>query len=881
MKYFSDFDQLSKAMVLVGTPVTILNPAKVEGVVEAFGNGLTLPSGNVFVPQFDTTEATTGRRTQLIADEFPGNVSASLNRYLKDNNGDWVASPDGRTNAIFYAGQVWWPELEVEYQETDYIVQSWSLSGDTLTVLTTNGLSQPFTRFLGLSQPEPDLVTPISSPRQYGDGTSTAFTSPNSNAAAPENFRVVIDGFVQAPGISYTVAPGQITFTEAPPVNSEIDIVYFYPVTIEGIDGIIPLIHPRHTADGVSREYSTPSTIGASPNSFSITFDGLVQRPVTDYTIDASGNAVFVEVPDVGTQIDITFYNPSTVELDPAADLSFNPVTATGTTAPRTLNDRFSDVVNVKDFGAVGDWNSTSQTGSDDTLAFQSAIDSILTGSRRTGTPKAIYLPKGSYRIDSVAIPQEIGFALQIVGDGYEATTVWNSGTWTCEIEGLLFKDFSAFNILQEDGTEGSWGECFIECARPNKALDVDLVLSGMRIGYSTAWAKVHGRGFSIKGASVGVYCRRILEVVCDPDSVFTGDKNDTLQTGMRHYTFNSLRTDNVRELLGASGLGEQRSYINQIQITDCDLASMQRIINDTNMGCQKMIVNNNIASNAFQNGALNVKRFRGLTMLGNNFSALEDTEQGTLDSTDSIQWLLFTQEGNRDITICNNHIRGLTRGAMRLIGSSDHRNIDFSNNTLDEFATFDDGTNTVVVVDSDANIHGLTLRDNKVYSRVPQNRNYQWQSGANNEYLINSGNISNFDFTDNTYTPILYAGSTPIGTQPSLFHTDYIVSGGYCTVDLVLNADLSAETGTLGFSLPVVAVAEASSVTGGYSGGGSYVDWDGITLPADVTIHGCFVDASSQKVLINTQTLGTTPYLDCNRGSATTRFRLKFRYKV
>lgn len=59
----------------------------------------------------------------------------------------------------------------------------------------------------------------------------------------------------------------------------------------------------------------------------------------------------------------------------------FVPVVAEGTTKPRMLKDRFADVVNVKDFGAVGDGVH------DDTAAIQAAIDS----------GKNIFIPMGVY----------------------------------------------------------------------------------------------------------------------------------------------------------------------------------------------------------------------------------------------------------------------------------------------------------------------------------------------------------------------------------------------------------------------------------------------------------------------------------------------------
>lgn len=80
-------------------------------------------------------------------------------------------------------------------------------------------------------------------------------------------------------------------------------------------------------------------------------------------------------------------------------------VVATGSDTPRTLADRFGDVVNVRDFGAVGDGVT------DDTAAIQVAIE-------KSG---CIYFPKGTYiisetlRIPSNTVLQGAGMGITII----------------------------------------------------------------------------------------------------------------------------------------------------------------------------------------------------------------------------------------------------------------------------------------------------------------------------------------------------------------------------------------------------------------------------------------------------------------------------------
>lgn len=78
----------------------------------------------------------------------------------------------------------------------------------------------------------------------------------------------------------------------------------------------------------------------------------------------------------------------------------------------RTAQSKMRDSVSVKDFGAVGNGIIN------DTAAFQNAVNSLANG----GT---VYMPAGTYLLDSVNIPHDIGFIpipIQMIGAGTSAT---------------------------------------------------------------------------------------------------------------------------------------------------------------------------------------------------------------------------------------------------------------------------------------------------------------------------------------------------------------------------------------------------------------------------------------------------------------------------
>lgn len=138
MKTFNTFGDLAEAKVLTGTPVSILEPGMVQGVVRTTGEGLSLLSGNVFVPNFENIELVAGRKISLLEDSFVDNLSTYVNSYIQEDSGAWVPSDDGLTSAIYYHGQLWNPIQEVVASTAGYLVRSWTITDGLLEVVTTD-----------------------------------------------------------------------------------------------------------------------------------------------------------------------------------------------------------------------------------------------------------------------------------------------------------------------------------------------------------------------------------------------------------------------------------------------------------------------------------------------------------------------------------------------------------------------------------------------------------------------------------------------------------------------------------------------------------------------------------------------------------------------
>jgi hypothetical protein len=137
-----------------------------------------------------------------------------------------------------------------------------------------------------------------------------------------------------------------------------------------------------HTGDGTNDQFTlsfTPQTGTAS--AFRVAIDGVLQTPDDAYTIDSGASTItFTSAPPVNAEIVV-------IATGTAQDVNSIGVTATGSTAARTLADRFGEVVNVKDYGA-------DPASADNTTAINSAFTAAFNAGGGT-----VYFPAGNYTV--------------------------------------------------------------------------------------------------------------------------------------------------------------------------------------------------------------------------------------------------------------------------------------------------------------------------------------------------------------------------------------------------------------------------------------------------------------------------------------------------
>jgi hypothetical protein len=203
-----------------------------------------------------------------------------------------------------------------------------------------------------------------------GNGSTTTYSLPNATALLSAAYLVYIDGVVQAP-VNYTIASGNpltIVFSTAIPNGSQVVIVCMGSASQGTLDGV--------TINGATINTATINNLTAT---------GTLALPAGSVTSTMILNGTIVDA-DINAAAAI-------------ATSKLAPVTATGSTTARSLPNRFADVVNVKDFGAIGNGVA------DDTAAIQAAVNS-------TSPFGEVFFPEGTYKISStITLPSSSGLS--------------------------------------------------------------------------------------------------------------------------------------------------------------------------------------------------------------------------------------------------------------------------------------------------------------------------------------------------------------------------------------------------------------------------------------------------------------------------------------
>ncbi len=160
----------------------------------------------------------------------------------------------------------------------------------------------------------------------------------------------------------------------------------------------------------LNRTMQVPKTDAITGSSLEIPIDSL--RASKSFQFDSSGNPVMIT----------------------PTDASGTTVTATGSTTGRTLAERFSDVINVKDYGATGDGTT------DDTTEIQAALDKASSG----GT---VFFPVGDYLI-SASLNVKSDTTLR--GEGYGSKIICPDAGWVL----VAFINMGLINIDTKSNVE-------------------------------------------------------------------------------------------------------------------------------------------------------------------------------------------------------------------------------------------------------------------------------------------------------------------------------------------------------------------------------------------------------------------------------------------
>lgn len=487
-----------------------------------------------------------------------------------------------------------------------------------------------------------------------------------------------------------------------------------------------------------------------------------------------------------------------------------------GTPLGLTLDKKLMDLVSVKDFGAVGDYNSTTGEGSDDTEAFQRCIDYVVSkGNRRNGGYPIIRVPSGNYKIEgSLSIPSQVGFGVEFIGDGWMTTNIrFNKDeakpAITSNIEYVHFSGIHLFGIYK-DGDSGRKPVGLL-CKTSWNSPDLDVLFRNCAFSGFDTVVEAHGRGVVIDNC-IAAFSTHLLKIVAGTDITFDpSNEGNSQYTGMRHYTIRNCRTDQCSRAITITGSAVCKDYIQDVLIIGNDFFSMDKLIEAPDATVRRLVVSSNTSLLSFTTGVISAKRLNKVVIIGNNLSKGYDDFNGS----NSVIRSLVLADDISGATIIGNSIHNLSHN---LVDTKTGGNLIVTGNTLSNAWDKPEQSNHYVVF-STADLVGLNITNN-TFQIGSSNGSYHLfnPSVQKNKRTVISGNTANVNWTTErmVYVPQINADGT---WQAS---GSYKVDNGYCIAEFMLaGKDVTTATGEVIITTPLPAVPE-SSLSSYYSGTGT-----------------------------------------------------------
>lgn len=546
-----------------------------------------------------------------------------------------------------------------------------------------------------------------------------------------------------------------------------------------------------------------------------------------------------------------------------------------------------TDYINVKDFGAKGDWNATTQTGNDDTEAFRkyaAYINNIQ--NPRSGGARIMRIPAGSYRLDGFTITQgEAYWSFNMIGEG-QLTQLWFNPSGEGIILGNENSQFS--NITLNGKLNPSYPEpsdpaipYIVRAKLENKLTDVDLTCDNVNVSWYHCFVRLSGRGFIFRnGSAVMGGEGGLCEIACDEDLVISGDGGEAMHSvsaSMRNFNVSKTRFDVNSRVFRITGAHPVKEYINGLAISDCEITLGNTLVNSDDCRLVNPVFSKNFAIASFRSssssGVIDVPRAVNVKDINNSWNNYTSPEN-VADTRDKGISYIHRYVDIDGLTMLGTTAKDLVFGVVRATGIC--KNVSINDN---RFPGFGDLNNNACILESTQIPEYIDISNNTISSKTTKSR--KWLS--QNE--IQSGTIRIADNACDSSFPVQGLIFKPAMTGANgdwLSYAEYKLESGYIIMDFMCSSNNCTTTsGDVKISLPVPPKSLNLNLSARYSGVGSISQFLGFSsnAGASVTPYADPTDSAVRFLRWNNLAQGNLTYGD--RSLQTVNIFGSIRYKI